>query len=454
MVSGANLKIMNGDGVHTWEMARSLAAAGHQVDLVVRGHCRPPGAAPPGVKVIGLPVPKYRLPGKILWPALVLFFVAACLFPRWRYDVFYAREGVFELPAILLLRWLGKKVALEVNTVVAEDLRAKGRTGWLAALAGRAQKRACAAADVILPVTESLADWVTRQGAPARRVTVVGNGADPHIYRPVDMVEARKRIGLPDGRRWFCFTGNLAPWQGVEMILEALALLREELSVGGMRGRFVPAGGREENDDFVVYGSCEACFTHRGDAILPGRRNGSSGVKGAGAAEKLPDAGLLVVGDGPERKSLEKKAGELGLADAVVFTGRTAYEEVPVYINACAAGIGGGWHGPTGASAGRLAVTGSSACKVFAYLSCGVPVIVPDLPGVARLVRREGCGPVVAPDDVAGLKEAMAAVLRDPSCWAKAGRRGRALIEREASWERRAAKVVRIIQGSGKVHAV
>ncbi len=476
MVSGANLKIMNGDGVHTRELACRLAAAGHQVDLVLRRYCRPPDAAPPGVEIIGLPVPKCRLPGKILWPALVLLFVATCLFFRWRYDVFYAREGVFELPVILLLRRLGKKVALEVNTVMAEDLRARGRTGWMAAFAGRAQKRACAAADVVLPVTESLAGWVMRQGAPARRVAVVENGADPHVYRPGVSDEAIKKLGLPSARRWFCFAGNLAPWQGVEVILEALALLREELSTGdkdGMKERFVPAGGWGKRDSPVVCGDGGKFRTCHEDVTLPGGKNdlsdaggaetrryeskcgrwsrcksGISGVGGTGTAGKSPDAGLLVVGDGPEKGALEKRTRDMGLADAVVFAGRVGYEDVPVYINACAAGIGGGWHRPAGTSAGRLAVTGSSACKVFAYLSCSVPVIVPDLPGVARLVHREECGLVVAPGDVTGLKEAMAEVLRAPSRWAEAGCRGRTLVEREASWERRAAQVVRAVQES------
>lgn len=439
MVSGANLRVMNGDGIHTWEMARSLAVTGHRVTLVLQGCCQPPGVVPPGIEVTGLPVPGNRLLGKMLWPARVLLFVLARL-RRWRYNVFYTREGVFELPVILLLRRLGKRVALEVNTVVAEDLRAKGRSRCLAEFVGRLQKRACVAADVVLPVTESLAGWVMRQGVPAQRVVVVGNGANPDIYRPGMKEESIKKLGLPAGRRYFCFAGNLAPWQGVGVILEALAMLREELPAGRGKGCFI--AGRSF---WELCGNGGACFGRSEDAVPPDEKKNACCGGSTGMAKSPPGVGLLVVGDGLERKMLEKRVRDLNLADAVIFAGRVAYEDVPVYINACAAGIGGGWHGQKRASAGRLAVTGSSACKVFAYLSCGLPVIVPDLPGVARLVRQERCGLVVKPGDVAGLKEAMAGILCDPSRWAEAGRRGRALIEREASWKHRAGQVVRAV---------
>lgn len=47
--------------------------------------------------------------------------------------------------------------------------------------------------------------------------------------------------------------------------------------------------------------------------------------------KNLPDAVLLIVGDGPERAVLEQQAQSLGVADRVIFVGAVPPAEVPRY---------------------------------------------------------------------------------------------------------------------------
>jgi phosphatidylinositol alpha-1,6-mannosyltransferase len=47
-----------------------------------------------------------------------------------------------------------------------------------------------------------------------------------------------------------------------------------------------------------------------------------------------PDARLLLVGDGPNKKAVERLARRLRVADSVVFTGSVPWEEVPAYTDA------------------------------------------------------------------------------------------------------------------------
>jgi phosphatidylinositol alpha-1,6-mannosyltransferase len=49
---------------------------------------------------------------------------------------------------------------------------------------------------------------------------------------------------------------------------------------------------------------------------------------------KVPDAWLLLVGDGPQRRHVERLAGKLGVADSVIFTGSVGWEEVPAHMDA------------------------------------------------------------------------------------------------------------------------
>jgi phosphatidylinositol alpha-1,6-mannosyltransferase len=47
-----------------------------------------------------------------------------------------------------------------------------------------------------------------------------------------------------------------------------------------------------------------------------------------------PDARLLLVGDGPNRKAVERLARRLRVADSVIFTGSVPWDEVPAYTDA------------------------------------------------------------------------------------------------------------------------
>lgn len=380
MISGANLATGGGDAVHTLEMAAGLARAGVLVTLVLRGKYCGPGVR--GVRTVSLPVSGSKFLSLLLWPVMAC---AAALYLATvrRQDAVYIRESIYELPAVIMLKALGLPVLLEINAVLAEDLRSGGRAGWKVSLARRAQRKAILAADLVLPVTASLARWLKGLGVPADRVMVVANGANPYLYHPFKRKEALAGIGLDPARRYFCLVGNLAPWQGAGLLIEAFGRL--------------------------------AGYYH--------------------------DTALLVVGDGREREALEKQVGRLGLRGRVLFTGRQPYGRVPYFIGACLAGIGAGWWGDNLSVKNRFLHSGSSALKVYSYLACGLPVVVPDIPDLAGVVRREGCGLVVKPDRVEELEGALRAILENPRHWREAGLKGRAYIEREATWDHRASQV-------------
>ena len=47
--------------------------------------------------------------------------------------------------------------------------------------------------------------------------------------------------------------------------------------------------------------------------------------------EKMPEAKLVIVGDGPYREILENMADDLGIADKVIFTGAVPWENIGIY---------------------------------------------------------------------------------------------------------------------------
>jgi phosphatidylinositol alpha-1,6-mannosyltransferase len=95
---------------------------------------------------------------------------------------------------------------------------------------------------------------------------------------------------------------------------------------------------------------------------------------------ELPDARLLLVGDGPNRARIERMVRRRGLQDSVIMTGRVAAEDIPKCMDA----------GDVFAMPCRSRLFGLEA-EAFGivYLeaaACGLPVIAGDSGGVPEVV--------------------------------------------------------------------
>jgi glycosyltransferase involved in cell wall biosynthesis len=114
----------------------------------------------------------------------------------------------------------------------------------------------------------------------------------------------------------------------------------------------------------------------------------------------LPAARFLVVGDGPLREDLQQLAANLGLADAVSFTGFRP-------------GRPGRHRRPRPPGRHRRAPTRSPlvACEAMA---CGVPVVASRVGGLPDLVEDGGSGVLVGPRDVEALARTLVFLLLDP----------------------------------------
>ena len=142
------------------------------------------------------------------------------------------------------------------------------------------------------------------------------------------------------------FVGTLKPWHGVETLVEAVARLR--------RG--------------------------------------------------LPDARLLLVGDGPRRAHLERRAAGLGVP--LTTPGAIAPAQIPRQLremDVAAAPY------PAGEQAAYF-----SPLKVLEYLAAGLPTVASDTGQVSQLLDQGRCGVLVEAGDAAALADALLSLASDP----------------------------------------
>jgi glycosyltransferase involved in cell wall biosynthesis len=181
----------------------------------------------------------------------------------------YERYNLFLVAGVWARARFGLPLVLEVNGPVALERRIYGGLS-LAWLADWVEHYVWRHADVVLPVTQVLAEHIIAQGVPRERVVVVPNGVNVADYSAIPHTdEAKIRLGL-GGCLVIGFTGFVREWDRLDRIVRWLA----------------------------AYSGPER--TH-----------------------------LLVVGDGPARAEIEACAAACGVSDRVTLTGVIRRDEVP-----------------------------------------------------------------------------------------------------------------------------
>ena len=214
---------------------------------------------------------------------------------------------------------------------------------WKQRMLARADRQALR----VVVNAEAIHDHFAARGLPAAKMELIPNilplpGEQDPTLLPSD--DAWRRL-LPPGRR-LAVVNRLDPEKNTGLLVEALALVRKE----------------------------------------------------------VPDASLVVVGDGPERTALEARAAALGLGpDAIAFLGDL--DRVPALLPLC--------------SIGALVPTSNEGTSntLLEYMAAGLPVIATDCGGNAGLLGPDSTRGLLLPPDPPPAQAAAhwLTLLRDPA---------------------------------------
>lgn len=230
-----------------------------------------------------------------------------------------------------------------------------------ASLAGRLLERAVMGAlDRVIAVCEAGADLLVRHfGARQERLKVVCNGIEVERFAPGPGVvhEAMK------GRRVVIAVGRLTPQKGLAALIEAAPKV----------------------------------------------------------IRAVPDAGFLIVGDGPLRQDLERAAQASGAGEAILFAG----EQRDVHDLMRGARV-----------LALPSVYEGLPLVALEAMACGLPVVASAVDGVPEAVVDGETGVLVPAGDTERLADALIGLLRDPARGEEMGRKGRARVEARFSASR------------------
>lgn len=373
-------------GTRSYEMARRLIDAGHEVTMVCGSYHggqtgldgpfrrgRREGAVD-GIQVLEFDLAYANADSFLKRAGLFLLFalrsVAVALTRR--YDVVFATSTPLTagLPGIVA-RWLrGKTFVFEVRDLWPELPKAMGviRNPLVLTLMSGLEWASYHSAQRLVALSPGMAEGIRRRGIADERIAMIPNGCDFRIFGNAAAPWRPEGVGEEDLMAIFTGTHGLA--NGLDAVLDAAAELR-----------------RRSRHDIKL--------------VLVGQGMRKPALLERAHREKLDAAqgGPMVFHDPVGKADL---AGLMAAADL----GMQILANVPAFYY------------------------GTSPNKFFDYLSAGLPVLN-NYPGwLASMIEASGCGFAVPPDDPAAFADALEAAADDRPALATRGEAALALARR------------------------
>jgi glycosyltransferase involved in cell wall biosynthesis len=226
-------------------------------------------------------------------------------------------------------------------------------------------------ADRVVTLGAAMRADIIARGVDPDHVAVIPNAVDADDFRPRPADPAlRADLGFAPSDVVLGYVSSLVPYEGIGHLLEAISHLR--------------GAGRN--------------------------------VRG------------LIVGDGPQRAALQRAAAELGLGDAVRFTGRVPLGEVQRYY----AQIDVFVVPRTNDQVSRTV----TPLKPLEAMAMQRAVVTSDVPALRELIAPGETGLVFTAEDAVHLASVVEPLLDDPAARARLGAAAREWVMAERTWRR------------------
>jgi len=275
------------------------------------------------------------------------------------------------------------------------------------------------------------------RSADARRQVALTHGHEVWWARVPGSRELMRRIG--DGTDVLTYVSQWCRDRIAQALSPEAAARMQRLSPGVDTGRFFPGVGgpalRERLGiaaDRPVIGCVGRVVARKGQDML---------VRAMPTVlARVPEALLLIVGDGPYRSTVEALARDLGVQHAVRFTGSVPSADLPAYFDALDV-----FATPCRARRAGLEVEAWGIVFLEAQ-ACGVPVVVGDSGGAPESCVHGETGYVVDPLNPVAVAAKLVVLLEDEGLRSRMGKAAREWAE-QWTWTAAVGELRRLIAG-------
>ena len=237
------------------------------------------------------------------------------------------------------------------------------------------ENRCMAEADAVVTISNAMAAVLVERGVPEWKITVVPNAVDIGVFEVAGPdVDLKQRLGIAVDAPIVGYISNISHREGHDVLLRGFAEV----------------------------------------------------------ARARPDVRCLLVGEGPDRPSMERLTRSLGIRDRVVFTGEVDHRDIHRYYSLIDLFVV-----PRRPDYAADHVT---PLKPYEALALERAMIVADLPSLREIVGAEERGLLFRPGDERDLARRIDELLASPARRRRLGTAGRTWIQQERTWDRNAER--------------
>jgi glycosyltransferase involved in cell wall biosynthesis len=286
-------------------------------------------------------------------------------------DVIYERYSPFAVAGGTTAARQKILHVLEVNALLAREGKLY-RKQALQEVSEFTEQTAFENSSLILTVSSELRNSIIASGISPEKIVTVPNGVDEMFFRPFDD-SIKKQF---EGKIVIGFVGSLKPWHGIDILCEAFRKIADE-----------------------------------------------------------PEFHLLVVGDGPMRKTLQQLDKEF--PRRVTCTGGITHEQIPKYIDAMDIAV---------APYPELETFYFSPLKVLEYMARGKAIVASGIGQLEELLRHGENGWLTAPGDVENFVDAIRHLKKNRYLRDDMGIKAAEEARSQHSWGHRALSILNLIE--------
>lgn len=323
------------------------------------------------------------------WPIWVKHFIFGIklLGLARKYDIVYALNvWSAGFPSLIVSKVFKKKIIIRVVgdyawevgvgkgrvKLLVDDFQRTSKKGWIDIL-HKLQGWICNKADIIIVPSKYLADIVKGWGVSESKIKIIYNGVD---FKPADLSkeDARTKIGIHGNI--ILSIGRLVPWKGFRMLIK----------------------------------------------IMPS------------VLELKQFVRLVIVGNGPDKKTLEAIIKNMGLSQKVFLIGKKSKEELAVYLAAADMFVlNSGYEG--------------FSHQILEAMTAGAPVIASAVGGNKEVITQGENGFLIKYNDEFNIVEAIKALWDDKELVERFAEGGKKTVEKFSS-ERMVEETIKIFFGN------
>lgn len=362
-----------GCSIHVQEVIRALQRQGAEVDLFATRLGGNPPADLASVKVHRLPsIPKVERSVRERVALSINPDLDLELNLAAPFDLVYERYSLWSYSGMEYAQTAGIPGILEVNApLIQEQAQHRGLVHREAA--EQVATRAFRAATALIAVSREIETYLADWVEFPQTIHVIPNGVNPNRFSSDRHLEELNA----DQTFTVGFVGSLKPWHGLPHLVTAFEALHQRVS----------------------------------------------------------NARLLIVGDGPERQSLEADLGDRNLLAHTHFTGAVPPEAIPTWLSEMDVAVA-----PYPAESTFY----FSPLKVYEYMAAALPVVVSRIGQLSDLIDDGVTGVLCEPGNPIALAEALEALWRSPQQRHQMGQAARRQILTHHTWDTVAQQILDI----------